>query len=148
MRGCIYGIFNKCDKICYIGSTMQDIPKKRLVRHVRDNRHGKDYSGLFGKCKDDYVFKIISEEDYDWKYQLKEVENKFITHWWNEEGWNCVNKILAYIPEELRSTSQKIASQKYLKTDKGKEARKWQNHRYNSRKKINNLILSRVQLIN
>jgi len=137
MKGTIYGIFNDTKKLCYVGSTRQPYPKKRFYRHRQDGDLER-YGELF--C-DECRFEELHNGEYEQTYQLRANENTFIQLWQGQQGWNCINKNLAYCPPELRQTCARNAQRKWNATDRGKDMRKWQNYRHNARIKINKEIL-------
>tara|TARA_R110000787_G_scaffold10063_3_gene34514 strand:+ start:3555 stop:3983 length:429 start_codon:yes stop_codon:yes gene_type:complete len=138
MKGFIYGIFNNEDKICYIGSTIQSYPKKRFYRHRDDMKK----SELFAK---DCEWKILGEKEYEYRYELRREENDLMLDYRGNDDWKCININLAFVPDDMKKSAQKAHYAKYCATEKGKEARKWQNYRRVNRKKICNAINAKGQ---
>lgn len=139
-KGYIYEIYNPELNCYYIGSTRQQIPKKRLYRHRQDCRLGIErYNELFN-CKDmEPQFKVIDECDYNGPYELREKENYYLNYY-RQNGKTLTNKNMAYVPEHMKATALKNAKMKYAKSKKGKEMRKWQNYRHIQRKKIKSAL--------
>ena len=135
MKGTIYLIHNKNNNYCYIGSTCQENPKRRYSRHKCDCLKGaKRYEPLFS-CGDP-DFHILSQEEYQDNKTLKNKENYYIHLYRGTPGVRCINKNMAWIPPELQKEARKASKRKYHATEKGIEARKWQNYRCYTRKKL------------
>ncbi len=135
MKGTIYLIHNKENNYCYIGSTKQKYPKKRYSQHKCDCLKGaKRYESLFSGSAPD--FHILSQEEYQDINELKNKENYYIHLYRGTSGVRCINKNMAWIPPELQKEARKASKRKYHATEKGIEARKWQNYRCYHKKKL------------
>tara|TARA_R110002012_G_scaffold316777_1_gene532165 strand:+ start:1077 stop:1520 length:444 start_codon:yes stop_codon:yes gene_type:complete len=137
MKGQIYKIHNPTNKNTYIGSTIQKYAKKRLYRHKKLSQNCHRYGCLFDN---DTEFSVLAKIEINKISELRELEQVFIKIAENSVDI-CINKNMSYVPEHLKKLRINEQKVKYNHSDKGKEARKWQNYRHIKRKKINEAIL-------
>ena len=137
MKGQIYKIYNATNKNIYIGSTTQKYAKQRLYRHQVVNKECCRYGCLFDN---DIKFEVLVKVDVNKVSELRELEQVFINIA-EASSDICVNNNMSYVPQHLKRARAYECSQKYNHTEKGRESRKWQNFRYNNRKKINQEII-------
>lgn len=134
MKGFIYKIINLKNGNFYVGSTL--LPHKRKIRHFCELREGRHHSIFLQRAyklygKENFVFKIVKEREFESEKELRELEERYINFCWNSGKLYNVSKkgsggdLITYNPrlEEIKE-KQRIASLKVWKnkTEEEKKA--------------------------
>ena len=133
MKGFIYKIINLKNGKFYVGSTL--LPHKRKIRHFCELREGRHHSIFLQRAyelygKENFVFKIVKEGEFESEKELRELEERYINFCWNSGKLYNVSKkgsggdLVTYNPrlEEIKE-KQRIASLKVWE-NKTEEERK------------------------
>jgi predicted GIY-YIG superfamily endonuclease len=147
-HGTVYSLTNCQNNTCYIGSTTYKNPKNRYSHHISllHSLTRKNYPELFDNGNPDWC--ILHQGTYNNRKELREKENDYINSYRYNQSLNVVNRYKAYqTPEELKEMRKK-AKQKYYKSWKGKERKKWNNYRGRMRKKLLSEIHDKLTVIN
>jgi hypothetical protein len=139
IEGTIYQLTNIKSNCYYIGSSQA--PYKRYYEHCTNPQTKNIHPDLFEGGVPS--FKVLHQGEYETKQDLRIDEQKYIKN----SSFILVNHLRAYCsPEELRE-QQKKAKNKYNKTWKGKESKKWTNYRGRMRKKLLTELNQKVPLV-
>ena len=141
--GTIYRMYNTDNLDCYVGSTRGKI-QKRLYRHRSDYKKG------FLRYGDIFLTENYKIEELETNIALPTLlqrERYWMDFYKSCNGCNCINKNGVCIAPEEKVIRRRLALQKYKKTDKGKETKKWQNYRYWMKKKLLTELHNRVAVI-